>query len=252
MKVRFLDIIMKILVGLTIFLWILALVKPELIKDILHWANGAIQSLGYWNYVIIFTSSFIEVFPVLWVVVPGQNIMIISGGFFGSLSTNYLITSIVVASSWAVLGNYVGYVLGVYYGDFFFKHYGYLFWLGKTEVNYMKWGIKKWWPIGMIVWKFHNLARAFLPFLAGSMGMKTKSFMIYNTIGSVVRATSMILIGVVFAKNYETIIDYLGYIVLGSLVIAGLYIYLFKRAAFMKYLDEKNKEIDEMIETSRK
>lgn len=221
-------------------------------KEFLHWISGIIELLGYWNYVIIFISSFIEVFPVLGVVIPGQNIMIVSGGFFGNLSTTYLITSIVVASVWAVLGNYVGYILGVYYGEFFFHHYGYLFWLGKTEVNYMKWGIKKWWPIGMIVWKFHNLARAFLPFLAGSMGMKTKSFMIYNTIGSVVRATSMILIGVAFAKNYEAIIDYLGYIVLGSLVVAGLYIYLFKRAAFMKYWDEKNKEIDEMIETSRK
>jgi membrane protein DedA with SNARE-associated domain len=84
------------------------------------------------------------------------------------------------------------------------------------------------------------------------MGMKTKSFMIYNTIGSIVRATSMILIGVIFVKNYETIIDYLGYVVLGSLVVGGIYVYFFKKAAFMHYWEEKNKEIDERIEASNR
>lgn len=74
------------------------MVKPELMKEFLHWISGIIELLGYWNYVIIFISSFIEVFPVLGVVIPGQNIMIVSGGFFGNLSTTYLITSIVVAS----------------------------------------------------------------------------------------------------------------------------------------------------------
>ena len=53
-------------------------------------------------------------------------------------------------------------------------------------------------------------------------------------------------------KNYETIIDSLGYVVLGSLVVGGLYIYFFKKAAFMHYWEEKNKEIDEKIEASNR
>jgi len=96
----------------------------------------------------------------------------------------------------------------------------------------------------VIVGKFHNVARAFVPFIAGSMGMKNKTFMLYNVIGSVVRSVSIIILGVLFAKTYEMIIDYIGYIFLGIMVLTGLYIWKFKKEAFLKYVEEKNQEIN--------
>lgn len=251
MKSRFLDVIMKFLVFLTIFLWILALVKPELVKSLVEWVQSGVQSLGYWNYVIIFFSSLIEAFPVLWIVVPGQNIMIVVGGFFGNIDQTHLIYSIIIASIGAIFWNYIGYILWVYYGKYFFKHYGVYFWLWKTEVKYLEAWVKKWWPLGVTLWKFHNVARAFIPFIAGSMEMKSSLFMFYNIVGSIIRATSMILIGVVFAANYEIIIDYIGYFFIWIIIIAIAYIYFFKREAFMRYIEEKSKEIDEQIEASK-
>jgi membrane protein DedA with SNARE-associated domain len=38
------------------------------------------------------------------------------------------------------------------------------------------------------------MTRAFLPFIAGSMGMKSGKFMLYNAIGSIIRATTIILL----------------------------------------------------------
>ncbi len=114
-------------------------------------------------------------------------------------------------------------------------------------MKYLKKWIKKWWATWIIVGKFHNLARAFVPFIAWSMGMKNKTFMIYNTIWSIIRALSIVILWVMFAKTYDTIIDYLGYIMIWILVLSWIYIWFFKKKEFKKYIQEKNKEIEEKI-----
>jgi membrane protein DedA with SNARE-associated domain len=238
---------MKVLIFLTFAIAVLSLVKPWLIKDFIEWIRGIILLLWNWNYFIVFISSLIESFPVLWVVVPGQNILLIVGWFFAEESTLKLIYVSIITILWAVAGNYIGYILGVYYGDEFFKKYWLWFSLGETEVKYMKKWIKKWGPLGVTLWKFHNLARAFIPFIAGSMGMKKTSFFIYNVIGSTIRAITIIILWVLFAKTYETIIDYIGYIFLGIMILTGIYIWRFKKKQFLKYIEEKNAELEKKL-----
>ena len=87
---KFLDILMKLLIASTIILWILTLFKPELVKDFIEWIKTIIEGLWYWNYLIIFITSLIESFPVLGVVVPGQNILLIVWWFFSEISRENL------------------------------------------------------------------------------------------------------------------------------------------------------------------
>lgn len=244
---KIIDFTMKFLIFLTFALALLSIVKPSLIKDVIEWVRSGVLLLGNWNYAIVFISSLIESFPVLGVVVPGQNILLVVGGFFAEQSTSNLIYVCIISSIGAILGNYIGYILGRYYGEEFFKKYGLWFALWETEVKYLKKWIHKWWAWGVILGKFHNLARAFVPFLAGSMGMKKTSFLIYNVIGSIVRSVTIIVLGVLFANTYETIIDYIGYIILGIMVLTGLYIWKFKREAFLTYIQEKNAELERKL-----
>jgi len=79
------------------------------------------------------------------------------------------------------------------------------------------------------------------------MGMKKTSFFVYNIIGSIVRAITLIILGVVFASYYEVIIDYLMLIFFIVLVGVFAYMYKFKKESLMEYIHEKNKEIDEKI-----
>jgi len=74
---------MKILIIATFVLAIASIFKPEIIKSFIDWIRVIVLSLWNWNYLVVFISSIIESFPVLWVVIPGQNIMLISGWFFG-------------------------------------------------------------------------------------------------------------------------------------------------------------------------
>lgn len=244
---KILDIIMKMLIASTLVLAIITIFKPDLIVTFIKWMEWIIQSLWYWNYAIIFLSWLIEWFPVLWVVVPWQNILMLVGGFFGKMSTANLIYAIIVASLWAILSNWLWYILWIRYWEGFFKKYWLWFGIWETEVRYLKKWIKKWWATWIIVWKFHNLARAFVPFIAWTMKMDKKIFWIYNVIGSVLRSVTIVILWVFFAEYYEQILQYFGYIIILIMIITWIYIWKFKKKEFMAYMEEKNKEIERKI-----
>lgn len=50
---KILDIFMKLLIAFTVILWLLAIFKPELIKDFIEWMRWIIYSLWNLNYLII-------------------------------------------------------------------------------------------------------------------------------------------------------------------------------------------------------
>jgi membrane protein DedA with SNARE-associated domain len=235
-----------LLIWLSIILALISIFKKEWIEAFIEWMRVLIEGLWFWNYVIAWFSSFIEAFPVLWVVVPWQNILLIVWWFFWNISYVNLAYIVLIATIWAILWNYVWYLLWKHFGDSFFKKYGLWFGIGLTEVKYLKEWIHKWWPWWIIVWKFHPMTRAFLPFIAWSMGMNSKKFMIYNIIGSCIRASIIILLGVIFADYYKVIIEHFWKIMLLILWAVWIYIYKYKQDEFKKYMVEKNKEMEEL------
>ncbi|MBP8016511.1 DedA family protein [Candidatus Gracilibacteria bacterium] len=248
MSKKILDIVLKILnilfIGLIVGLIIIGIFRPDIVELFLKWLEGKILLIGNWNYLIAFTSSIVESFPVLGVFFPGQQIMLAVGGFFGKYN---LAPIIIVCIIGALIGNYTGYILGVYFGENFLKKYGDWLGIGKTELKILKKQIKKNGAWFIIFGKFHNFTRAFIPFIAGSMGMKQKHFWLYNIIGSISWAITIIILGVVFVQYYKKILDNISYILIGIIIFVVLYIFFFKKKEFKEYLKEKNEEIDEKI-----
>lgn len=234
------------LITLTIWLAVISIFKKEWIENFIEWMKVIIGWLGTWNYLIAWWSSLIEAFPVLWVVVPWQNILLIVGWFFWNISQTNLIYVMVIASIWAIIWNYIWYLLWRIYWDSFFKKYWYWFWIGLTEVRYLKKWIDKWGALWIIIWKFHPMTRSFLPFIAGSMWMKNRKFMIYNTIGSIIRAIVIILLWVLFVEYYKIILEYIWTILIWVMVLVWLFIYKYKRKEFMQYMKEKNEEMENL------
>lgn len=240
------NLINILFIVLMLFLAFVSIFKKEWFELFIEWLKVVISWLWYWNYLIILISSFIEAFPVLWVVVPWQNILMIVWWFFGNISHKNLILVWIIASLWAILWNYVWYALGKKYGDSFFEKYWNRFGIWLTEVKYLKKSIHKWWAWGIIFWKFHQVTRAFLPFIAWSMWMKSKNFMIYNIIWSIIWATTMVVLGIIFVEYYKIILDYIWYVIIWILLIIAIYIYKFKREEFKKYMIEKNEEMERL------
>lgn len=90
----------------TLALIIISFVRPEWIKNGVAWIGELIQILGSWNYLIAFLSACIESLPIIGTAVPGMNVMILVGGFWGA---EHMIPTILLAAIGAMLGNYLGY-----------------------------------------------------------------------------------------------------------------------------------------------
>ena len=234
------------LIALSLILAIISIFKKEWILAFIEWMKVTIETMWLWNYLIAWISSFIEAFPVLWVVVPWQNILLIVWGFFWEISMDNLKYVILVAVIWAILWNFVWYLLGRISWDTFFRKYWMWFGIWLTEVKYLKKWIHKWWALGIIFWKFHPMTRAFLPFIAGSMWMNSVKFMIYNVIWSVIRAVTIVLLWVVFVEHYEVIVEHMWKIMMIIFAMIWIYIYKFKRKEFKWYMEEKNKEMEDL------
>ncbi len=240
------------LIILSIVLVIIAIFKKEWIELFIEWMKEVINNLWNYNYLIAFISSLLESFPALGAVLPWQNILLIVWWFFWQISHTNLIYIIAIASIWAILWNLIWFILWKYYWESFFEKYWLYFWIWKTEVKYLKKSIDKWWGYGIIIWKFHPLTRSFLPFVAWSVGMKSKAFMIYNIIWSIIRAWTIIILWVIFVEYYKIILEYIWYIFLWIILSIIWYLYIFKKEAINKYLQEKNEEIENHVKKIQK
>ncbi|MBX9809365.1 DedA family protein [Candidatus Gracilibacteria bacterium] len=233
-----------LLTMLSLVLFVISFARPDLIKSAIGWIGELITTLGNWNYLIAFASACIESLPIIGTAVPGMNIMILVGGFWGKM---HIILTILCASLGAMLGNYLGYWIGKWYGHEIIEKYGDYIGLGRTEQKILSKQIEKngFWYITL--GKFHNFTRAFVPFIAGASGMKEQKFWIYNTIGSIIWAISINLLGIFFIDRYEMILDNLGKITLVILGLVFAYFYFFKRDSLKTYMRDKQMEIEDKI-----
>lgn len=220
---------------------IISFVKPSWITDAIKWIWELIHMIGNWNYLVAFLSACIESLPIVGTAVPGMNVMILVGGFWGK---EHIFLTISLAALWAMLGNYIGYWIGKYYGKELIAKYGDWFWVGTTEAKILEKQIEKngFWYI--VLGKFHNLTRSFIPFIAGGSGMLEKNFWLYNMIGSCLWAICVNLLGIFFIGNYEVILDNIGKIMLGWFVILFGYMYFFRKEKLVQYMKDKQAEIE--------
>ena len=242
----FFQLINILLIWLTIFLTFVAIFKKEWIEIFIEWMKIQVENLWAWNYLIAWTSAWIEAVPVLWSLLPWQNILLLVGWFFWSVSFENVFILILIASIWWIIWSIIWFFLWKKYWDTFFEKYWIWFWIWKTEVKYLEKWIKKWWPLWIILWKFHPITRSFLPFIAWSMKMWSWKFMFYNAIWAFFYAWVLVLIWVLFVEHYKIILDYIWYIMLWIMVCVWFYIYFFKREEWNKYMDDKNLEITEI------
>jgi membrane-associated protein len=214
--------------------------RPDLVLLAFDWVKARSSELGIFNTILIATISALESFPAIGVMVPGQQLLLIVGWLYGQ---EHFILACVSASIGACIGNWVGFFLGQKFGKQLLKKYGSAFWIGTTEQEYLEPKIKNNGAWFIILGKFHNFTRAFIPFMAWTLWMWWAAFWKYSIIGSILWSCIILSIGV-FATRYITrILDLIGYIFFGILIFFILYILIFKRSEFKNYLDKKSKEL---------
>lgn len=69
--------------------------------------------------------------------------------------------------------------------------------------------------------------------------------MLFNIMGSVIYATVLIALAKIFVGYYQEVIPYIRWIMLGLLLLVGLYLWFFKRDSLKRYVRDKEKELEE-------
>ncbi len=155
---------------------------------------------------------------------PGDSLVFISG-LICATNNDYLNVNIFVLNlsmiGAAVFGNLVGYLFGKKVGPALFKKEDSLFFkkrhLQATQSFYQKHGGKT-----LILGRFLPVVRTFAPILAGIIKIDFKKFMLFNLIGATAWISSISLIGYFLGNEFPETKNYLGYIVIGLIIITTI------------------------------
>lgn len=168
---------------------------------------------------------------------PGDSLVFISG-LICATNNDYvgvnLFTLIISMSGAAILGNVAGYWFGRIVGEKLYKRKdSFLFkkrHITATQSFYERHGGKT-----IIMGRFLPIIRTFAPILAGVIKIDLKRFMLYNVIGAIAWIGSISSVGYFLGVRFPGIKDYLGWIVIGLIIITAI-------PVFLTYLKERNKK----------
>jgi len=244
LKMRIKKLLIQILTFFSyvflIALLVLIFVRPDLVDAGLKWLREAVLRLWFWNRVILSLSAFLESVPVLWSLLPGQTIILIIGGVLWKFN---FVATLAVVVFFTLLGNLAGWRLGKTYGLDLVKKYWNKIWITQTDIIYLQKALKRYWGIVVVLGKFHGNFRSFVPFVVGMGWMDLRSFVIRNIIAALLRATVMLGIGVFVFEYWQLALKYLGWGVLGLMLLFGIFVYLRHPQAVKDYWAQKQKEL---------
>jgi membrane-associated protein len=155
---------------------------------------------------------------------PGDSLVFISGLLCATnpnlLNVN-IIELILLMSLAAIIGNTFGYYFGKKVGEGLYKRKDSLLFkkrhLETTRSFYEKHGGQT-----LFLGRFLPIIRTFAPILAGVIKIDIKKFMLYNVVGALCWIGSIAGIGYFLGAKFPQTKDYLGYIVIGLIIITSI------------------------------
>jgi membrane-associated protein len=155
---------------------------------------------------------------------PGDSLIFISGLVCATkpeLLNTSLITLLLSLMLAAIIGNIFGYWFGKKVGEnLYTRKDSFLFrkqHLITTKAFYDKHGGK-----ALVLGRFLPIIRTFAPILAGVIKIDFKTFMMYNVLGAFAWIGSISSIAYFLGKQFPQIENYIGYIVIGLIVITTI------------------------------
>lgn len=159
---------------------------------------------------------------------PGDSLIFISGLICATkphlLNTPFPLLLLLLMLA-AIIGNMFGYWFGLKAGEALYKREDSVLFKKKhlitTRAFYEKHGGKT-----LILGRFLPIIRTFAPILAGVIKIDFKLFMVYNIIGAMAWIGSLASIAFYLGLRFPQIENYLGYIVIGLIVITAIPVFV--------------------------
>ena len=178
--------------------------------------NNIIQSGGL---ILLAAIVFAEVGLLLGFFLPGDTLLI-AAGIYAQQGNLSIVAVIIVVAVAAILGDSTGYYVGRKLGPrLFTKPDGVIFNKGhieKAEKFYEKYGAKS-----LLISHFLPIVRTFQPVLAGAAHMPYKKFLLFDSIGDILWAVSVPLLGYYVGSRIPNIDRYI-MLILGLVILMSV------------------------------
>jgi membrane protein DedA with SNARE-associated domain len=189
-----------------------------------------LSGLGGWAYVLLFSFAFGESIAVIGLLVPGATFTVIFG-FLASQGMFDIRTAAVIGAVGAILGDMLSFVLGRR-GIDPAKRFPTLF--AQATIDRAEAFMKNYGVTGVFLGRFIGPLRPFVPFVAGALKMRWRSFMVMNVTSGVLWSVAYLAIGFFFGQFWASIHRGIHWIGVGLVVIVLGYIAL-------QYLGERRR-----------
>ena len=213
----------------------------DVFLDLMHKLSDPDWIVAHGGLYLLLFIIFAETGILIGFFLPGDPILFIAGIIISNMTLDpsaqipTLLYWISLISLAAVLGNFLGYLCGYYFGKRILKvRDGWLFkkkYIHKAQQFYERQG-----GGAIILARFLPVLRTFAPVVAGIVGMDLKKFAFYNIAGGLFWVASLMVLGYVLGEN-KWVQNNLELVILGIVVLATAPVIL---KAMTGNKDEKN------------
>lgn len=181
-----------------------------------------ISQLGNWAYALLFAFAFGESIAVVGIIVPGATFVVLFG-FVISQGIYDIGDAFAIGAIGAILGDVLSFVLGRR-GIDPAKRFPKLF--AQSTVDRAEKFMYEYGVAGVFLGRFIGPLRPFVPFIAGALKMKWRSFMAMNITSGILWSAAYLAIGFFFGQFWSSIHRGLRWVGIGLFIIIVMYIVL--------------------------
>ena len=179
------------------------------------------QALGAWTYALVGLLAFLETGAFVGLVAPGETV-VIAGGVIAGQGTIQLLPLIGLVWVCAVLGDTTSFYVGRRLGRGFLERHGAKVKITHERLEQVDGYFDRHGGKTILIGRFIGLVRALAPFIAGSSGLPYRRFIPYSIVGTGLWATVFCVLGYVFWRSFDQVVDIAGQAVFGFGVTVAL------------------------------
>jgi membrane protein DedA with SNARE-associated domain len=168
--------------------------QSEILELLQHYFND----YGYW---LIFLALLLENFFITGLIIPGETVLLLGAVAAGNNTFNIYYV-ILIAFVAALIGNIIGYFIGMRGGRPFIERFGGRF-ISPERIKGAEAYFDSHGPKTVFVGRFAAGVRVFVPLLAGAAKMNFAKFLGYSTTAIILWTVGLSIIGFYFGQNLD-------------------------------------------------
>jgi MYXO-CTERM domain-containing protein len=186
--------------------------------------------LGDWSYLVIFAAAALECAAFAGLLVPGES-LVLASGFFAHQGILQLDAVMAAAGMGAIVGDNIGYLLGLRLGREWLLRKGSRFGIRKKRLSQAEAFFRRHGPKAVFLGRFIGFARALVPFIAGTSRMSYRKFVLYDALGAILWTVAFVTLGYVLGASWRVAEQWISQtgIVVGALALLAVLVLWLRR-----------------------